>query len=96
MGKVIRRNVSPDVMDRNKWFSRCHAKPFRKIHPDQQSTDQTGGIGHRNRVNLFKRELCLLQRLAYHAYNVLTMAAGGNFRNNSSVFFMFFHLGGDD
>ena len=84
--------MAADVVNRNQRLSACQRHSLGIVDPDQQSADQSRGIGDSDGIDALKGLSGIIQRLLYHSADIFGMAAGGNLRHYAAVQFMFLDL----
>ena len=83
--QIIGRNMSPDMVNRNKRHTEAIRRRLCKIHTHQYRTDQPRRIRHGNRVDLLPRHGRAGKRLVCQRVNCFNMLARGQLRHNAAV-----------
>ena len=92
MGKIVRRDVPAQMVDRDQRQPLRVGEAFGVIHADKQRADQTGRIGHRDGVDAVRRRTCVVKRFLYHAADRFGVPARGDLGHHAAVKLMFLHL----
>ena len=93
-GKIRRRHVRLDVVDRHQRDVVGIGKRFGKIHAHKQRADEPGVCSHGDRIDIRKSNTCNRKRFLCHRGDRLDMGAARNFGHHAAVKTVRFDLRG--
>ena len=83
--QISSRNVSSDVVHRNKRLVHRKGERLAEVRADEQRTEQSGRTGRGNRVHIVLVHFRVLERLLGHAHDRLHVPPRRDFRHNAAV-----------
>ena len=95
MSDVIGGDMTTDMVHRDKGHTQCIGGRLGKVDADQYCANQAGGTGRSHGINIFAREVSLVNGALGQQTNGLEMFSGCDLRHNAAIDRMHFDLGND-